>query len=57
MQLSPLEYLRHILDEAEYLMEESHGLSKEQFLQNATLKRGLRAEHRNHRRSIQESTL
>lgn len=39
MQLSRLEYLRHILDEAEYLMDESHGLGKEQFLQDATLKR------------------
>ena len=39
MPLSPLEYLRHILDETEYLHSESQGLSKEQFLQDATLKR------------------
>jgi len=39
MPLSPLEYLRHILDETEYLIAESQNLSKEQFLQNATLKR------------------
>jgi uncharacterized protein with HEPN domain len=39
MQLSPLEYLRHILDETEYLIDERKGLSKEQFLQDATLKR------------------
>ncbi|MCK8604439.1 HepT-like ribonuclease domain-containing protein [Desulfoferrobacter suflitae] len=39
MPLSPLEYLRHILDETEYLMDESHDLGKEQFLQDATLKR------------------
>ncbi len=39
MPLSPLEYLRHILDETEYLMDESHGLSKEHFLQDGTLKR------------------
>jgi len=39
MPLSPLEYLRHILDETEYLIFERQGLSKEQFLQNATLKR------------------
>ena len=39
MPLSPLEYLRHMLDETEYLIEEREGLSKEQFLQNATLKR------------------
>ena len=39
MPLSPLEYLRHILDETEYLMDESHSLKKEQFLQDPTLKR------------------
>ena len=39
MPLSPLEYFRHILDETEYLMDERQGLSKEQFLQDATLKR------------------
>ena len=39
MFLSPLEYLRHILDETEYPMDESHRLSKEQFLQDANLKR------------------
>jgi uncharacterized protein with HEPN domain len=39
MPLSPLEYLRHILDETEYLIDEKHGLNKEQFLQDATLKR------------------
>jgi uncharacterized protein with HEPN domain len=39
MPPSQLEYLRHILDEIEYLMSEREGLSKGQFLQNATLKR------------------
>jgi uncharacterized protein with HEPN domain len=39
MQISPLEYLRHILDETKYLMDERQGLSKKQFLQDATLKR------------------
>jgi len=39
MSLSPLEYLRHILDETEYLIDKRQGLSKEQFLQDATLKR------------------
>ena len=39
MPLSPLEYLRHILDETEYLMTQKQGLGKEQFLQDATLKR------------------
>jgi len=39
MPLSPLEYLRHILDEIEYLLVERQGLSKERFLVDATLKR------------------
>jgi uncharacterized protein with HEPN domain len=39
MSLSLREYLRHILDETQYLMDESHGLKKDQFLQDATLKR------------------
>ncbi|MCX5895653.1 MAG: hypothetical protein NTZ51_07485 [Proteobacteria bacterium] len=39
MPLSPLEYLRHILDETEYLTSQRAGLSKDQFLQDATLKR------------------
>jgi uncharacterized protein with HEPN domain len=39
MPLSPLEYLRHILDETEYLTSLRVGLSKEQFLKDATLKR------------------
>jgi uncharacterized protein with HEPN domain len=39
MSLSPLEYLRHILDEADYLISESRNLSKEQFLQSETIRR------------------
>jgi uncharacterized protein with HEPN domain len=39
MRVLPLEYLRHMLDEAEYLIAQNQGLSKEQFLQDATLKR------------------
>ena len=39
MPLSPLEYLRHILDESEYLIAQSETLSKDQFLGNETLKR------------------
>jgi len=31
MPLSPLEYLRHILDEVEYFMEQTKGLTKEGF--------------------------
>jgi len=39
MPLSPLQYLRHILDEADYLISESESLSKEQFLRDETIKR------------------
>jgi uncharacterized protein with HEPN domain len=39
MPHSPLEYLRHILDETEYLINESSDLSKEQFLQDETRRR------------------
>lgn len=35
----PLEYLRHIQDEIAYLSEQKTSLTKEQFLQDATLKR------------------
>lgn len=39
MSRSPLEYLRHILDEAVYLSRQTPGLSKAQFLADETLKR------------------
>lgn len=39
MSRSPLEYLRHILDETEYLMDESQDLEKEHFIKDPTLKR------------------
>ena len=39
MSLSPLEYLRHILDETVYLTAETNALSREQFMQNETTKR------------------
>jgi uncharacterized protein with HEPN domain len=39
MPLSPLEYLRHIQDEAEYLAARTKGLSKENFMQDETVKR------------------
>jgi uncharacterized protein with HEPN domain len=39
MSLEPLEYIRHILSEAEYLLEESRSLSRERFLADATLRR------------------
>ena len=37
--LSPLEYLRHIVDETEYLMSQTRELSKEEFMGDPTLKR------------------
>jgi len=39
MSLSPLEYLRHILDEARYLVTQTSILSHEQFLSDETAKR------------------
>ncbi|MCL4501026.1 MAG: DUF86 domain-containing protein [Deltaproteobacteria bacterium] len=39
MHLSPLEYLRHILDETGYLISDSRGLSKDRFMGSETLKR------------------
>lgn len=39
MSPSALEYLRHMLDEAEYLINYSQGLTQEAFIQDETLKR------------------
>jgi len=39
MPPSPLEYLRHILDEADYLIEEQRRLTREQFLADRTRRR------------------
>ena len=39
MLLSPLEYLRHIIDEAEYLIDKKRWVSKDDFLYDSTLKR------------------
>ncbi len=39
MSPSPLEYLRHILDETKYLAEQTHALSQERFLKDETAKR------------------
>ena len=39
MSLFPLEYLRHIFDETKYLMDRAEGLSKEEFINDDTLKR------------------
>ena len=41
MSPSPLEYLRHILDETRYLTEQASLLSREQFLKDETAKRAL----------------
>ena len=39
MLFEPREYLRHILAEADYLLDSSKGLSRERFLDDETLKR------------------
>ena len=39
MSTSPIDFLYHILDETQYLIDQSHDLSKEEFLKNETLKR------------------
>jgi uncharacterized protein with HEPN domain len=39
MSRSQLEYLRHILDEAEYLAARSQGMSREYFMRDETVKR------------------
>src|SRR3990172_1805261 len=39
MSRSPLECLRHIVEETEYLMSQTQGLEQEQFLRDPTLKR------------------
>jgi len=38
MSISPLEFLRHILDETYYLIKHSEGISKKDFNYNDTLK-------------------
>jgi uncharacterized protein with HEPN domain len=39
MSLPPIEYLRHILAEAEYIVSQSDGLQRHRFLCDETLKR------------------
>lgn len=39
MSFSALEYLRHILDETKYLLCEKENLSRNEFVQNETLRR------------------
>ena len=41
MSKEPKEYLRHILDEASYIISVSENLQYEDFLQDATLKRAV----------------
>lgn len=51
-----LEYLQHVLSEAEYLMQCAEGLDKDEFLGDETLKTGFRAQPRGDRRGGQTST-
>jgi len=39
MSLSPLEYLRHVLDEADYLISQVQRLTRTQFLEDGNAKR------------------
>jgi uncharacterized protein with HEPN domain len=39
MSRSPLEYLHHIRDEAEYLVTRAEGVNREQFLRDETMRR------------------
>ena len=39
MPLLPLEYVRHILDVADYLLSKSRGLTKDDFLADDSLRR------------------
>jgi len=39
MSLSAVEYMRHILDETEYLMDRAQELTWDQLMRDATLKR------------------
>ena len=39
MSLEPRDYLRHILVEADYLMAQTAGLTREEFVANETLRR------------------
>lgn len=39
MSFEPLEYLRHIVAEADYLIQQTASISKEDFLSNETLRR------------------
>lgn len=41
MSLSPLEYLRHMLVEADFLVEQTRGVTKAEFMENEVLRRAL----------------
>lgn len=45
MSISPVEFLRHILDETEFLTNRFGGVSKEDFLTDETLKRAAVRRH------------
>ncbi len=41
MSVSPLEYVRHMVDEAAYITQRMEGVSQHEFLADATLKRAM----------------
>ena len=41
MSKVPIEYIKHIFDECTYIISVSHTLSKDEFLDNETLKRAI----------------
>ena len=41
MSKEPIEYIKHIFDECAYIISVSHDLSKDEFLDNETLKRAI----------------
>ena len=47
MSKEPLEYLKHIADECAYILSVTGNLSKEEFLDNETLKRAIIGSLRN----------
>lgn len=51
MSFEPHDYLRHILAEVEYLLDQSRTLTYERFVADQTLRR---AQLRNYRRSSEE---
>ena len=57
MSKEPVEFLKHIADECEYLLSVHKDLSKEDFLNDETLKRAVRCPKlRNHWRGNKENS-